>query len=104
METQPHPQGIPAEPKTSGLAVASFIMAFLPLLNCIGFILAIVALVQIKNPSNRLKGSGLAIGGLVISMVIWPPILAVASVFLPKLAQAKAGERGGSFAPENREA
>ncbi len=90
METQPHPQGIPTEPKTSGLAVASFIMAFLPLLNCIGFILAIVALVQIKNPSNRLKGSGLAIGGLVISMVIWPPILALAGVFLPKLAQAKA--------------
>ncbi|SVC35880.1 uncharacterized protein METZ01_LOCUS288734, partial [marine metagenome] len=90
METQPHPQGIPTEPKTSGLAVASFIMAFLPLLNCIGFILGIVALVKIKNPINRLKGSGLAIGGLVISVVIWPVIFGLASMMLPALARAKA--------------
>lgn len=89
MEAQPRPQGIPAEPKTSGLAVASFIMAFLPLLNCIGFILGIVALVQIKNPINRLKGSGLAIGGLVISLVIWPVIFGLASLLLPTLAKAK---------------
>ena len=90
METQPHPQGIPAEPKTSGLAVASFIMAFLPLLNCIGFILGIVALVKIKNPINRLKGSGLAIGGLVISVVIWPVIFGLAAMLLPELGKAKA--------------
>jgi len=90
METQPHPQGMPAEPKTSGLAVASFIMAFLPLLNCIGFILGIVALVKIKNPINRLKGSGLAIGGLVISVVIWPVIFGLAAMLLPGLARAKA--------------
>ena len=97
METQPHPQGIPTQLKTSGMAVASFILAFLPGLNCIGFILAIIALVQIKNPANRLKGSGLAVGGLVISLVIWP-VLAIfltvvgggaASTFLPALARAK---------------
>jgi len=89
MQTQPHPQGIPTEPKTSGLAVASFIMAFLPLFNCIGFILGIVALVKIKNPINRLKGSGLAIGGLVISTVIWPVIFALAATLLPALGRAK---------------
>ena len=97
METQPHPQGIPAEPKTSGLAVASFIMAFLPLLNCIGFILGIVALEQIKNPTNRLKGTGLAVGGLVISILIWPVVGVLltllgglgGSMMLPALAKAK---------------
>ncbi len=97
METQPHPQGIPTEPKTSGLAVASFIMAFLPLLNCIGFILGIVALVQIKNPTNRLKGTGLAVGGLVISILIWPVVGVLltllgglgGSMMLPALAKAK---------------
>ena len=88
METQP--QGVPAKPKTSGLAIASFIMAFLPLLNCIGFILAIVALVQINDKTKRLQGSGLAIGGLVISLVIWPVIGLLASMLLPALGKAKA--------------
>jgi hypothetical protein len=64
-------------------------MAFLPLFNCIGFILGIVALVKIKNPINRLKGSGLAIGGLVISTVIWPVIFALAATLLPALGRAK---------------
>ena len=89
METQPHPQGIPAQPKTSGLAIASFILAFLPLLNCIGFILGIVALVQINDKTKRLQGSGLAIGGLVISVVIWPVIALLASLLLPALGKAK---------------
>jgi hypothetical protein len=84
-----HPQGIPAKPKTSGMAVASFIMAFLPVLNCIGFILGIIALVQISNKSKRLQGSGLAIGGLVISVIIWPVVGILASMLLPTLAKAK---------------
>ena len=87
METQP--QGVSAQPKTSGLAVASFILAFLPLLNCIGFILGIVALVQINDKTKRLQGSGLAIGGLVISVVIWPVIALLASLLLPALGKAK---------------
>ena len=90
METQPHPQGIPTQLKTSGLAVASFIMAFLPLLNCIGFILAIIALVQINDKTKRLQGSGLAIGGLVISVVIWPVVALLASMLLPALGKSKA--------------
>ncbi len=77
------------QPKTSGLAVASFIMAFLPLLNCIGFILGIVALVQINDKTKRVQGSGLAIGGLVISVIIWPVIGILASMLLPALAKAK---------------
>ena len=90
METQPHPQGTPIQTKTSGLAIASFIMAFLPLLNCLGLILGIVALVQINDKTKGLKGSGLAIGGLVISVVIWPVIALLASMMLPALAKAKA--------------
>jgi hypothetical protein len=95
MET--HPQGIPTQLKTSGMAVASFIMAFLPGLNCIGFILAIIALVQIKNKANGLKGTGLAVGGLIISIIIWPVVGVIitllgglgGSMMLPALAKAK---------------
>jgi type II secretory pathway pseudopilin PulG len=81
---------MPTKPKTSGMAVASFIMAFLPVLNCIGFILGIIALVQISNKSKRLQGSGLAIGGLVISVIIWPVVGILASMLLPTLAKPKA--------------
>ena len=45
---------------------------------------------KIKNPINRLKGSGLAIGGLVISVVIWPVIFGLAAMLLPALGKAKA--------------
>ena len=79
------------------MAVASFILAFLPGLNCIGFILAIIALVQIKNKANGLKGTGLAVGGLVISILIWPVVGVIltllgglgGSMMLPALAKAK---------------
>jgi len=108
--------GIPTQPKTSRLAVASFVMAFLPLLNCIGFTLGIVALVQIGNNAKRLKGSGFATGGLVISVLI-TMVSILASMMLPTLARAKdkakrimcvnnlqhIGRAGRAFAKDNGE-
>ena len=56
----------PAGTKTSGMAIASLVLAFLfPL---IGLILGIVALSSIKK--SGVKGKGLAIAGIIISIVI----------------------------------
>src|SRR5688572_2447314 len=51
--------------KTSGLAIASLIMAIL----CapVGIILGIVALSQISKSNGALKGQGLAIAGIVLA-------------------------------------
>ena len=60
------PVTAPAGTKTSGMAIASLILAFLfPL---IGLILGIVALSSIKKSGE--KGKGLAIAGIIISIVI----------------------------------
>jgi hypothetical protein len=60
------PVAPPAGTKTSGMAIASLILAFLfPL---IGLILGIVALSSIKKSGE--KGKGLAIAGIIISIVI----------------------------------
>ncbi|MBO0869704.1 MAG: hypothetical protein J2P15_14175, partial [Micromonosporaceae bacterium] len=59
--------GQPPPPKsTSGLAIAGLILAFL--LAPIGLILSIVGLVQ--TGGGRRKGRGLAITGLVVSLLI----------------------------------
>jgi len=57
-----------AKPKTSKLAVASFILSFLAGIPAIIF--GIVALVKIARSAGRLKGNGLAIAGIVISLFL----------------------------------
>ena len=69
METQPHPQGIPAQPKTSGLAIASLVCGILGICLAlpapVGLILGIMAIRQINSSAGTIGGKGLAIGGLV---------------------------------------
>ena len=67
----PQPQG------RSGLAIAGFILAFfLPL---IGFILSLIAI--FKTGAGKAKGRGLAIAGVIISVVIMAgAIIAIAAV------------------------
>jgi hypothetical protein len=59
-EAPPQPQ-----PGTSGLAVAGLILAFL--LAPIGFILSLIAI--FKTGPGRSKGRGLAIAGLIVSLL-----------------------------------
>lgn len=54
-------------PKTSGLAIAALVTAFFCWLASIP--LAIIALVKIKGSNGQLKGKGLAIAGLIISVL-----------------------------------
>lgn len=56
----------PANPGTSGLAIAGFILAIL--IAPIGFILSIIGLTQ--TGKGKQKGRGLAISGIVISLLL----------------------------------
>ena len=69
----PAPQQSP-EKKTNVLAILSLIFAFL--FSLLGLIFGIIALVQIgKNPYQ--KGKGLAIAGIILSLVIGPIIFLI---------------------------
>jgi type II secretory pathway pseudopilin PulG len=65
----PPPLARPAPlPTTSGWAIAGFVCAFL--FGVLGIIFSAIALSQIGKSNGRLKGKGLAIAGLVISIVV----------------------------------
>jgi type IV pilus assembly protein PilA len=84
--------GAPVSPLTprlrlAPLAVAGFILSLVPLcLNLIGAVLSIIALVQIKNRPNELRGHNLAIAGIVIGagqFVLMPVIGILAAIAIP---------------------
>ncbi len=93
--TEAIPQGIPVEPpvmaspKTSGLAIASLVLAIFSLL-CFPFagiaaiICGIIALVKINT--HQLKGTGFAIAGIVIPVIMVPFMLAI---LMPALSKVK---------------
>ena len=58
------------EPKTSGMAIAAFVLSLLGCTAPIGVILGIVALVQISNDPRRLKGNGWAIAAIAIGAIM----------------------------------
>ena len=97
METQPHPQQTHFQPKTSGMAIASLVCGILGLI-CIpilpallGLIFGIIAIRKINSSGGGVGGKGLAVGGLitsVIGVIILPAILAL--ILLPELGKAKA--------------
>lgn len=75
-------QGV--HPRTSGLAVASLVFAFI--FPPLGLVLGIVALVQIST-SQMLSGRGLAIAGISVS-VLWP-MLVLPAILYPVFARAR---------------
>jgi hypothetical protein len=79
--------------KTSGMAVASLVLGILGCLGITavaGLILGIVAQVKISKSGGRLKGSGLAIGGIVVSgIMLIMAIPVMAALLLPALAKMK---------------
>lgn len=89
----PPSQGVvfASPPQTSGLATASLILGILSLFfSCltgiVAVILGIVALVQIGQSQGRLKGSGMAIAGLILPIVTLP---LSASLLFPVFAKAR---------------
>ena len=94
METNPYPQTTAVTPKTSGLAIASLVCGILAFCTgvsgLLGIIFGIVALIKINKSQGALKGLGLAIGGLVTSVLFSLIGLGImASMLLPALARAK---------------
>src|SRR4030042_476949 len=83
--------------KTSGLAIASLVLAVCGIFTCgltaiIGLILGIVGLCAIRKRADQLKGRGLAIAGIVVSavtIVILPFIAIMMAILMPALAQAR---------------
>ena len=78
-------------PKTSGMAIASMILGILSVLTCMltalpAIILGIVSLIRISGSSRRLKGSGFAIAGIAIPIVLLPVIMAM---LMPALARTR---------------
>jgi len=90
MNEERETQGYGAETppvRTSGLAIASLVLAILCATAPIALILGIIALIQtIRNP--QLRGQGLAIAGIVISvlaMFVW----LIVAVSIPALVRAR---------------
>jgi prepilin-type processing-associated H-X9-DG protein len=82
-----------ASPKTSGLAIASLVLAVLGLFSCgttalIGLILGIIALVKVKKSRGALGGGGMALAGIIVSAIFVFMIPLFAAMLLPALASA----------------
>jgi Tfp pilus assembly protein PilE len=79
--------------KTSGMAIAGFILAFV--CSLLGLIFSIIGLSQINKSNGTLGGKGLAIAGIVISVIfgIGGMLAAVAiPAFLDYMHKSKASE------------
>lgn len=83
--------------KTSGLAIASLVLAICGIFTCgltaiVGLILGIVGLVAIKKNAQQLKGRGLAIAGIVvsaISIIVIPFIAIIMALLMPALTRVQ---------------
>lgn len=83
--------GKPA-PKTSGLAIASLILGalgFCGVTAILGIVFGIVARVQIRRSQGRLAGRGLALTGIILSVVMLFVMFVAAGLILPALAKMK---------------
>lgn len=83
---------IPFERKTCGLATAAFVMGLLSLTLYLWFFLAlpaiicgIIALVKIKNSNGQLKGTGFAVAGLLIPVVL----AIVLAILMPEMGKVR---------------
>jgi len=82
LEEQPQENFQPENMVTSKLAIASLVLGIcgyftLGLGNIVGLVLGFVALSKITNSNGQLSGRGLAIGGIIISIIVLS-ILAIA--------------------------
>jgi hypothetical protein len=84
----------PVQVKTSGLAIAAFVLGLLGLFTCgltliPAVVLGIIALVAISRSGGRLTGRAFAIIGMVVPL---PPLI-LAGLLMPALQQAKTQAR-----------
>lgn len=88
-----------SNPPTSGLAIASLVMAILSLFCSLitsipALICGIMALSRIKGAGGRLKGRGMAVAGVTISCIMMFVIPVLVTLFMPALSHGRrAAER-----------
>ncbi|MHC4694845.1 MAG: DUF4190 domain-containing protein [Planctomycetota bacterium] len=80
--------------KTSGLAIAALVCGILSVFTCLltaipAIILGIVSLVKISNSAGRLKGTGMAIAGIVTPVAALPLIALMMGILMPALARTR---------------
>lgn len=71
----------PQRPKTSGLAIAALVLAFV----CfpVGLVLGIIAYIQIKNSNGQMGGQGLALAAMVVPAAMVPMVGIMAAIAIP---------------------
>lgn len=89
------PLAVAAElPRTSGMAITSLVLGICGF--CAGvftalpaIVLGIISLVKVKNSNDQLKGSGLAIGGIVTASIalVLQIIMILLAILMPALAK-----------------
>ena len=84
---------IPAA-KTSGLAIASLVLAILSPFTCYitaipAIIMGIVVLVKISQSRGQLKGTGLAIAAIALPVVLVPVAALLMGILMPALARTR---------------
>lgn len=65
MQGMPGMQGMPMYPRTSGMAIAGFVLSFF--CGLLGLIFSIIGYNQVKKSNGALTGGGLALAGIIIS-------------------------------------
>jgi hypothetical protein len=85
--TQPRRTAAAAQPTgTNGFAIAALICGLLGA-GLLGLIFGIVALTQMNKPENTTGGKGLAIAGIVLSLVL--PLFILPAIMYPVFAKAR---------------
>jgi Na+/melibiose symporter-like transporter len=59
--------GPPVVPKTSGMAIAGFILSFV--CSLLGLIFSIIGYNEVKKSNGAVTGGGLAMAGIIISII-----------------------------------
>jgi prepilin-type processing-associated H-X9-DG protein len=80
--------------KTSGLAIASLVLGILSVFTClltapVSLVLGIISLVMISKSNGHLKGTGMAITGIVMPVVAIPFIALLMGILMPALARVR---------------
>jgi prepilin-type processing-associated H-X9-DG protein len=80
--------------KTSGLAIAALVCGILSVFTCLftaipAIVLGIVSLVKISNSAGRLKGTGMAIAGIVTPVAALPLMALLLGILMPALARTR---------------
>jgi hypothetical protein len=94
MADNPPPLPNLAPPKMSAMAVTSLVLGILGLFTCgitalFGLAFGIIALVKVNGSQGKLKGSGLALSGIIVSGVFVLMLPIFAAILLPAFAAAK---------------